>query len=83
MKISDFQAKDVINIIDGKKLGQIADIELSPKTGQIEAVILPAQNKWFGWLQIGEERVIPWPNIVKIGLDVILVKFDNLPPSSP
>ena len=28
MKISDFQTKDVINIIDGKRLGQISDLEL-------------------------------------------------------
>ena len=26
MKISDFQTKDVINIIDGKRLGQISDL---------------------------------------------------------
>lgn len=82
MKITDFQAKDVVNIVDGKKLGQISDIELSPKTGQVESIILPAQSKWFGWFQVGEERVIPWQNIVKIGVDVILVKLEISPPGS-
>jgi YlmC/YmxH family sporulation protein len=82
MKITEFQAKDVVNIVDGKKLGQIRDVELSIRTGQIEAIILPPNYKWFGWLQTGEERIIPWPNIVKIGVDVILVKLD-LPSPAP
>lgn len=33
MKISDFQTKDVINIVDGKRLGQISDLELDLRRG--------------------------------------------------
>ncbi len=36
LKISDFQTKDVINIVDGKKLGQISDLELDLRNGRIE-----------------------------------------------
>lgn len=77
IKISDFQMKDVVNVIDGKNLGQISDLELDLRTGRIEAIVVPAPSKFFGMFSSGNDFVIPWRNIVKIGLDVVLVKFDE------
>lgn len=77
MKISDFQSKDVINIVDGKKLGQVSDLELDLRQGRIEAIVVPHQGKFFGFFGGGTDVVIPWKNIVKIGLDVVLVKLDD------
>ena len=78
MKISDFQTKDVINIIDGKKLGQITDIELDLRNGRIESIVVPIGGKFFGFFGGVTDLVIPWRSIVKIGADVILVKMDDL-----
>ncbi|TVX94244.1 YlmC/YmxH family sporulation protein [Paenibacillus agilis] len=77
MKISDFQTKDVINIVDGKKLGQISDLELDLKQGRIDAIVVPNYSKLFGLFGSGNELVIPWRNIVKIGADVVLVKLEQ------
>ncbi|TCZ72335.1 YlmC/YmxH family sporulation protein [Paenibacillus albiflavus] len=77
MKISDFQTKDVINIIDGKKLGQVSDLELDLRLGRIDAIIVPTQGKFFGLFGSSADVIIPWKNIVKIGLDVVLVKLDE------
>ncbi len=77
MKISDFQTKDVINIVDGKKMGQISDLELDLRQGRIESIVVPNQSKFFGIFGGGTDVVIPWRNIVKIGMDVILVKLDD------
>ncbi|WP_168120698.1 YlmC/YmxH family sporulation protein [Paenibacillus sp. HB172176] len=78
MKISDFQTKDVINIVDGKKLGQITDLELDLRQGRIDAVIVPQFTKVFGLFgSSGTEIVIPWRSIVKIGADVVLVRLDE------
>lgn len=78
MKISDFQTKDVINITDGKLLGQISDLELDLKQGRIEAIVVPGYSKFMGLFGGGTDLVIPWRNIVKIGSDVILVKLDEV-----
>jgi YlmC/YmxH family sporulation protein len=78
MKISDFQTKDVINIVDGKKLGQVSDLELDLRHGRIEAIIVPNSARFFGLFGGATEVVIPWRNIVKIGMDVVLVKLDDL-----
>ncbi len=77
MKISDFQTKDVINIVDGKKLGQISDLELDLRHGRIEAIVVPSAGKFFGLFGSSGEIVIPWRSIVKIGMDVVLVKLDD------
>ena len=78
MKISDFQTKDVINITDGKRLGQISDLELDLKQGRIEAIIVPGYSRFMGLFGGGPDLIIPWRNIVKIGSDVILVKMDEV-----
>jgi len=77
MKISDFQTKDVINIVDGKKLGQVTDLELDLRQGRIDAIIVPTPGKFFGLFGGSAEIIIPWKNIVKIGMDVVLVKLDE------
>jgi len=78
MKISDFQTKDVINIIDGKRLGQISDLELDLRQGRIEAIVVPSYGKFMGLFGGGSDLIIPWRNIVKIGSDVVLVKMEEL-----
>ncbi|MFD2412130.1 YlmC/YmxH family sporulation protein [Paenibacillus rhizoplanae] len=77
MKISDFQTKDVINIVDGKRLGQISDLELDLRRGVIDAVIVPGYTRFMGLFGGGTDLVIPWRNIVKIGADVVLVKLEE------
>ncbi len=77
MKISDFQTKDVINIVDGKKLGQVSDLDLDLRQGRIESIVVPNHTRFFGFFGGGTDVVIPWRCIVKIGLDVVLVKLDD------
>jgi len=78
MKISDFQTKEVINITDGKRLGQISDLELDLRQGRIEAIVVPGYTRFMGLFGGGTDLIIPWRNIVKIGSDVILVKMDEV-----
>lgn len=80
MKISDFQTKDVINIIDGKKLGQVTDLELDLRQGRIDSIVVPTATRFFGMFGGGSDVVIPWRNIVKIGADVVLVRLDDAKP---
>jgi YlmC/YmxH family sporulation protein len=75
VRISEFQIKDVVNIADGKKLGNISDIDINVGTGKIEAIIISESSKILGLFGKDDEIVIPWQNIMKIGEDVILVKY--------
>ena len=75
LKVSDFQVKDVVNISDGKRLGNVEDIEINLQSGKIEAVIIGGSGKILGLFGKDEEVVIPWQQILKIGEDVILVRL--------
>ena len=78
VRISEFQIKDVVNVADGKKLGNISDIDISIGTGKIEAIIISENSKILGLFGKDEEIVIPWRSIMKIGEDVILVKYKEM-----
>lgn len=74
VRISEFQMKDIVNIADGRKLGNITDIEINLETGRIETLIISGSGKLLGFFGREEEMVIPWSHIMKIGEDVILVR---------
>lgn len=80
MKISEFQTKDVINVVDGRRLGQISDLELDLNKGIIEAIVVPGYSKFMGLFGNGSDLIIPWKSIVKIGSDVVLVKMEEAHP---
>ncbi len=69
----ELRRKEVINICDGARLGHICDMELDVCTGAVLAIIVPGPTRCFGLLRSGEELVIPFCKLHKIGEDVILV----------
>lgn len=77
VRISEFQIKDVVNVADGKKLGNISDIEINLTNGKIEAIIVSSQTRVMNFFGKDDEVLIPWRNILKIGEDVILVRFKD------
>ncbi|MCQ6279742.1 YlmC/YmxH family sporulation protein [Bacillus sp. EB600] len=78
VKISEFQIKDVVNVSDGKKLGNIGDIDINLTTGKIEAIVISRSGRVLGFFGKDEDIVLPWRNILKIGEDVILVKYNGI-----
>jgi len=47
IKISELRTRDVINIVDGKKLGNIIDIDLDLENGRVLGLVMPGQSKGF------------------------------------
>lgn len=72
--VSDLKLKEVINVIDGKRLGTITDIEIDIESGKLTAIVVPGAGKFLGLFGRNEDIVIPWERINKIGFDVILVE---------
>lgn len=77
MKVSELQTKDVVNISDGKKLGSIGDLELDLDNGMVRSIVVPGPGRFFGLFGGGNDFVIPWSQIVKIGSDVVLVELQT------
>lgn len=71
----ELRTKEVINIVDGKRLGNIVDIVFCAKTGRIKGFVVPAYSRGFNLFKCGEDIFIPYQNVCKIGDDVILVQL--------
>ncbi|TDA65731.1 MAG: YlmC/YmxH family sporulation protein [Clostridia bacterium] len=73
MRIADLKARDVVNVSDGRRLGLIKDVDLDLEDGRIKAIILPGNQRLLGLLGRNEDVVVPWDQVRKLGVDVILV----------
>ena len=73
IKISDLRSRDVINVLDGKRLGNIIDIDLDLDNGRVLGLVLPGRAKGLIFSR-REELTVPWNKIIRIGRDVILVE---------
>lgn len=77
VRMSDLRVRAVVNVHDGRRLGNIEDLEIDPETGQILAIVVPAPSSFFGLFAREGDYVIPWERIQKIGQDVILVDVQS------
>ena len=77
MSLSELRTKDVVNTLDGKRLGKVMDIEFDAGAGTVEALVVPGEFKVSSMIK-GEKCgiVIPWQRICKIGENVILVELE-------
>jgi len=74
---SSLREKEVINLVDGRRLGFIYDIEVNLEKGRIEALIIPGPGKFLGIFGKDNDYIISWKEIRKIGADVILVELKD------
>ena len=65
--------KDVVNICDGKNLGNITDIIIDSCCGKIIGLIVPSNKNFFSLFKSNNDIFIPYNRICKIGKDIILV----------
>ncbi|WP_010530459.1 YlmC/YmxH family sporulation protein [Lentibacillus jeotgali] len=77
--LSELQIKEVIMMSDGRRLGQISDLEIDGNNGRITALVLIAKDKKSGFFGKADELIIPWRNVEVIGTDVILVNEVKTP----
>lgn len=75
MRLSELQNKDVINIIDGKKVGNIIDIDIE-SNGKMNSLIVEKSKFFVSMFSNKNEIEIKWDQIEKIGEDVILITIN-------
>lgn len=75
MRLSDLQKKDVVNVNDGSKIGNIIDIRLDDK-GNMDGFIVEKNKFIISMFTNSNEIEIKWSQIQKIGEDVILVSIN-------
>lgn len=70
ISFNELRCKEVINILDGRRLGRICDMVINCKNCRVVGIVVPGERRIFHGRN---ELFISWPFIKKIGDDVILV----------
>ena len=71
--LSDLQTKDIINLVDGRRVGAIIDVQVNEEGGIEELLIQKKRFLFFSSAVIN----LKWEQIDKIGKDVILVNISS------
>ena len=73
----DLRCKEVVNIVDGRRLGHILDVVISLPNAYVLGIVVPGEQSFWNILKPCEPLFIPWQQVTKIGEDTILVEITN------
>ena len=71
--VTDLRNKDVIWRCDGKRIGNICDVDVDTCSGKVVAIVIYGRNRCFGLLGHEEDIRIRWEDIEVIGDDTVIV----------
>lgn len=74
--LNNIKSMEVIDISTGSKMGFIKDLVVDCNNYKVISILLP--NQKIGWFTKKNDIEIPWEQITKIGLDVILVDYKDI-----
>ena len=77
LRIADLRNKEVVNISDGQKLGNVEDVLVETGSGRVVALVVPGPCRVLGLLFPSEDYIIPWESILRIGDDLILIDLHD------
>ncbi len=75
MRLSDLQNKYIVNVNDGKNIGNIIDVKIDENNGSILSLVIEPNKNFFSFNKGKIDTEIRWNSIEKIGEDVILVNI--------
>lgn len=75
MRLSELQNKNIVNLNDGKMIGNIIDIDINQE-GISSEIIVEKSKFLISRFSSNGEVSIKWKQIKKIGQDVILVNLE-------
>ena len=77
--LTELTEKQVVNVCDGRLLGNVIDFKIDICNGKITAIILPGEGGVFNFKKC-VDIIIPWEKICKIGKDTIIVDIGEIAP---
>ena len=75
LSFCELRAKEVVNICDGKKMGNIIDLIFDSTCARITGLVVPGEKTLLNFFKTANDIFIPYNRIRKIGTDIILVEL--------
>ena len=75
MRLSELQNKNLVNVSNGKNIGNIIDVNIDYHSGNIKSFIIESKGSILTFLNKDNDMEVKWNDIQKIGEDVILVNM--------
>ena len=75
LSFCELRIKVVVNVCDGKRLGNIIDLVFDSSCARITGIVVPSQKSFLSLFKNNSDIFIPYNRIRKIGKDVILVEL--------
>ncbi len=75
MRLSELQNKNLVNVSNGKNIGNIKDVNIDYQSGNIKSFIIESKGSILTFLNKDNDMEVKWNDIQKIGEDVILVNM--------
>ena len=77
----ELRCKEVVNVVDGRRLGHVTDVVFDLQTAKITGLVVPGNKSFWNVFKNGTELFIPFTQICKIGDDTILVELYSKTPT--
>lgn len=71
----ELRCKEVVNVVDGRRLGHIVDVIFNLENGCLQGVVVPGDKNFWQVFKSSPELFIPLCQIVKVGEDAVLVEL--------
>lgn len=71
----ELRCKEVVNVVDGRRLGHIVDVVFNLQTGCLSGMVVPGDKNFWNVFKNSMELFIPLSQIVKVGEDTVLVEL--------
>lgn len=72
-RVAELRRKEVIDSLNGTRIGFIDDIEIDTLTAGVRSVVIFGRPRLFGLLGKNDDVIIPWSDITLIGEDTVLI----------
>ena len=74
---NELRCKEVVNMIDGRRLGHIVDMVIELSSARVLGFVLPGQKSGWNIFKSSEQLFVPYGCVVRIGEDTILVELSS------
>ncbi len=71
----ELRCKEVVNILDGRRLGHIIDLAFDLGSARVLGFIVPGEKTGWNLFKNSNQLFIPYGCVVRIGEDTILVEL--------